>query len=84
MGTDHLQSFPEKFNPGNNFCLVLEPESTEEAQRLFEALSTGGEVKRPLQKTEWAEGHGECADKFGVQWMVNDTGNVQFFVGQGS
>jgi PhnB protein len=78
MGTDHLQSFPEKFNTGNNFCIVLEPESTREAEHLFSALSSGGEVMRPLQKTEWAEMHGECADKFGVKWMVDYAGSVQF------
>jgi PhnB protein len=36
----------------------------------------------PLQKTEWAEKHGNCTDKFGVQWMVDYTGNVQFPGGQ--
>lgn len=35
----------------------------------------------PLQKTDWAEKYGVCADKFGVQWMVNYTGNVQFAAG---
>jgi PhnB protein len=31
-----------------------------------------------LQKTPWAEKYGTCADRFGVQWMVNYTGGVQF------
>lgn len=78
MGTDHLESFGEQFNPGNNFYILLDTESAEEAEQLFEALSTGGEARRPLQKTEFAERHGECRDKFGVQWLVNYSGNVQF------
>jgi PhnB protein len=32
----------------------------------------------PLQPTEWAEKYGSCTDRFGVQWMVSYTGNVQF------
>jgi PhnB protein len=32
----------------------------------------------PLQKTEWAEKYGICADRFGVQWMVSYTGSAQF------
>lgn len=83
MATDHLRSFPESFKPGNSFSIVLDPESTEEAERLFEALSTGGKVKEPLRKTEWAEKHGQCEDRFGIRWMVNYTGSVQFSAGQG-
>jgi PhnB protein len=45
---------------------------------LFNGLSDGGNVAMPLAKTEWAETYGMCTDKFGVQWMVNYTGNVQF------
>ena len=35
----------------------------------------------PLQKTEWAEKFGACTDRFGVQWMLNYTGEVQFAPG---
>ena len=78
MATDTLDSFPRKHQPGNNFHITLEPESEEEAERLFEALSADGQIEMPLQKTEWAEKYGQCADKFGVQWMVNYTGDAQF------
>jgi PhnB protein len=45
---------------------------------LCNALSEGGTVERPLVRTEWAEKHGTCTDKFGVQWMVYYTGDAQF------
>lgn len=82
MGTDTLESFGQSLTVGNNFSITIESESAEEAERLFNALSDGGNVGMPLEPTEWAEKYGMCTDKFGVQWMVNYTGNVQFAAGQ--
>jgi PhnB protein len=78
MGTDVLESQGQTLNVGNNVYFNLEAESAEEAQELFNALADGGRIEMPLQKTEWAEKYGVCADRFGVQWMVNYTGDVQF------
>lgn len=63
---------------GNNFYIALTPESGAEAEHLFSALSAGGKVEMALQQTAWAEKHGSCADRFGVQWMVSYAGNVEF------
>lgn len=82
LGTDTLESFGQQLTIGNNFSITLEAESAEEADRLFNALSDGGNVEMPLAKTEWAERYGMCADRFGVRWMVNYTGDVQFGEGQ--
>jgi len=76
MGTDALESLGQSVTFGNNFHIFLEAGGTEEAEVLFNVLSQGGKVEMPLQKTEWAEKYGSCTDKFGVQWMVNYTGNV--------
>ncbi len=78
MGTDALESHGRTLVAGNNFSIHLEAESAEEAQRLFDALSDGGSVTMPLAPTEWAEAYGMCSDRFGVQWMVNWTGRVEF------
>jgi PhnB protein len=77
MATDTLEGWGRPLAMGNNFYISIEPESPEEARRLHAALSEGGKVEMPLQKTEWAEAYGICEDKFGVQWMVNYTGNVR-------
>lgn len=82
MGTDALESFGPKLEVGNNFSIALEAESAEEAEKLFGALADGGEVGMPLAKAEWAELYGMCTDKFGIQWMVNYTGDVQFSGGE--
>lgn len=42
-----------------------------EGKRIFDALSAGGQVTMPYQKTFWAEGFGMLVDKFGMTWMVN-------------
>jgi PhnB protein len=81
MGTDALEAHGKALNVGNNFYISLEAESLEEAESLFSALSSGGKVEMPLQKTEWAEGYGMCTDKFGVQWMLSYTGSVDFSLG---
>jgi PhnB protein len=78
MATDWLDSFPGEFIAGNNFYVTIEPDSLDEAERLFAALSADGQVGMPLQKTEWAERHGQCTDRFGVQWMLDYSGNVKF------
>lgn len=71
MGTDAPESMGFKVNQGNNVYLNLEPDTREEADRLFNALSEGGKVETPMQEMFWGAYYGSCSDKFGVQWMVN-------------
>jgi PhnB protein len=44
---------------------------TDAADRTFAALSEGGEVGMPLDKTFWSPRFGMVKDRFGVHWMVN-------------
>lgn len=81
MGTDVVDSMRKKLTFGNNFYIAVEPDSGREAGELFDALSAGGRIEMPLQRTEWAEQYGVCEDRFGVQWMVNYTGSVEFGAG---
>jgi PhnB protein len=78
MATDTLESLGQQLTVGNNFYIFIETDSVDETEQLFNALSSGGDVEMPLQQTEWAERHGICKDKFGVQWMLNYTGAVDF------
>jgi PhnB protein len=41
-----------------------------EADRVFAALSAGGQVRMPLTKTFFSPRFGMAADRFGVSWMV--------------
>jgi PhnB protein len=50
--------------------LTLYAKDAAEADRLFNALAAGGEVRMPLAKTFFSPSFGMLADKFGVGWMV--------------
>ena len=55
------------------FALSLSVTDEAEAQRLFTALSEGGDVQMPLTKTFFSPLFGMVADRFGVSWMINVT-----------
>lgn len=71
MGTDMLESMGHNMNQGNNISLNLEPDTREETDKLFEALSDGGEVTMPLQDMFWGDYYGSCVDQYGIRWMFN-------------
>jgi PhnB protein len=52
------------------FSLSVTAASEAEAERVFNALADGGQVRMPLGKTFFSPKFGMCADKFGVGWMV--------------
>jgi len=41
-----------------------------QAEKVFRALSEGGKVTMPMDKTFFASRFGMCVDRFGVSWMV--------------
>lgn len=71
MGTDATQATGFEVKMGNNFYINLEPDSREELDRLFNALSDGGKVEMKPAETFWGAYYGSCVDKFGVRWMFN-------------
>lgn len=52
------------------FGLTLNPKTEAEADKLFAALSDGGQVQAPLSKTFFSPRFGMVTDRFGVLWMV--------------
>ena len=53
------------------FSMTLNVKEFTEAERLFAALSDGGQVAMPLAKTFFSPGFGMVADRFGVRWMIH-------------
>jgi PhnB protein len=53
------------------FSLSITAAGEAEAERVFAALSEGGLVTMPLEKTFWATKFGMLQDRFGVGWMVS-------------
>lgn len=71
MATDAPESMGFKMIHGNNMHINLEPDSREETERLFKALSEGGSITMPLEDMFWGAYFGEFTDKYGINWMLN-------------
>jgi PhnB protein len=71
MATDMLESMGRDLITGNNYHILIQAETEAEVEKLFTALSNGGKVESPLNKTFWGAYFGMCADKFGILWMIN-------------
>jgi PhnB protein len=50
--------------------LSIDVKTEAEAERAFNGLSKGGQVKMPLGKTFFSPRFGMVEDRFGVSWMV--------------
>jgi PhnB protein len=71
MASDTLPSMGHQLKPGNSVQLSLHPESKEEADRLFQALSRDGKVEMGMHDSFWGAYFGSFTDKFGINWMIN-------------
>jgi PhnB protein len=67
MASDGMMQGKPEFK---GISLTLNAKTESEAERLFGALSEGGQVQQPLIKTFFSPKFGVLADKFGVSWMV--------------
>ena len=73
MASDTLESLGQKLIVGNNNYISLSPESKEQADRLYNALSAGGAIEMAMGDQPWGAYFGSFKDRFGVQWMINYT-----------
>lgn len=71
MATDALESMRQKVKPGNNFYISIQADSKEEADKLYNGLSSGGEIELEMHDAFWGDYFGMFTDKFGIKWMVN-------------
>lgn len=71
MATDACEEMGFNLKPGNNYYIMFSPDSKEDADKIFNALADGGNIKMPIQDMFWGDYYGELTDKFGAQWMVN-------------
>ena len=71
MASEALESMGQHLTPGNNVYISVHPDSREEADRLFSALSAGGEVEMPIADQPWGDYYGSFKDRFGIGWMIN-------------
>lgn len=56
---------------GGNVSISINAGSKQEADRIFDGLSAGGNPFMPMNQTFWGAYFGMFVDKFGIHWMVN-------------
>lgn len=69
MATDSTPQYP--YQKIRCAYVVFDTDTSEDAERIFAALSAGGAVEMPMQETFWAKRYGITVDRFGVPWMIN-------------
>ena len=67
-GTD-VQAY--QYQKPQGFSVLLEVDTSLDAQRIFAALAEDGSVGFPLQKTFWSEAYGQLTDRYGIPWEIN-------------
>lgn len=55
----------------NRSKIVISAESKEEADKLFNGLSVGGQIEMPISDSPWGSYFGMFRDKYGIEWMVD-------------
>ena len=66
---------PESMGPTNEnenrSKISVSAESKEEADKIFNGLSAGGQIEFPISDSPWGTYFGMFRDKFGIEWMVD-------------
>lgn len=55
----------------NRSKIAINTESKEEADKLFNGLSVGGEIEMPISDSPWGSYFGMFRDKYGIEWMID-------------
>ena len=54
----------------NRSKIVVSAESREEADKVFNGLSAGGNIEGPIGDSPWGTYAGMFRDKYGIEWIV--------------
>lgn len=71
MGSDTGGEWAPNLVVGNNFSISFNTNTRDNADRVFNALSLGGNATMPMMEQFWGDYFGMLTDKFGINWMVN-------------
>ena len=71
IGND-VPEFMGRVNENENRSKIsISTDSREEADKLFNGLSSGGSIEVPMGDSPWGIYFGMFRDKYGIEWMVN-------------
>lgn len=71
MGNDVPTSLGPTNENENRSKIAIGAESKEEADKLFNGLSAGGQIECPISDSPWGSYFGMFRGKFGIEWMVD-------------
>jgi PhnB protein len=69
-GTELMGADIPRAEPMRSAYLSLDVDSDGEAERIFAALSEGGQTLMPMQETFFATRFAQVRDRFGISWMI--------------
>ena len=70
VGND-VPEFMGKVNENENRSKILvATDSKEEAEKIFNGLSTGGQVEAPFGDSPWGTYFGMFRDTYGIEWII--------------
>jgi PhnB protein len=67
MASDGVNAAPQVFS---GFSISISADDVASGEKMFTALSDGGDVRMAWQRTFWTSGFGMVCDRFGIPWMV--------------
>jgi PhnB protein len=71
MANDVPESMGQTNENENRSKISISAESKEEADKLFNGLSVGGQIEVPIGDSPWGSYFGMFRDKYGIEWMVD-------------
>jgi PhnB protein len=71
MGNDVPESLGPVNENENRSKITINTESREEADKLYNGLSAGGNIEIPIEDSPWGTYFGMFRDKYGIEWMVD-------------
>ena len=71
IGNDVPESMGRTNENENRSKIAISAATKEEAERLFNRLSEGGQIEFALDESPWGSYFGCFRDKYGIEWMVD-------------
>ena len=76
MANDVPEAMGKTNETENRSKISISAESRDEADKLFNGLSAGGQIEYPIGDSFWGSYFGCFRDKYGIEWMVDFNPNV--------
>jgi PhnB protein len=71
MANDVPESMGKTNENENRSKISISTKSKEEADKLFNGLSVGGQIEFPIADSPWGTYFGMFRDKYGIEWMID-------------